>query len=150
MAGDRKGTTRLGIWHFLSLLVVVGAGGALVWAAFEEFANNRDTETGLAIVGAVLPSLVAMGAAMFGISAFRTGVASGAAAGEAQAEASEERRRKEAAETSAALADLLGTMRDVTSGPHPEALTAEQHTELIRLEGRLAALRDVTERRSSG
>lgn len=100
----------VGMWHFLSLVVIVAAGSALVWASFEVFAANENGDRALAIIGAVLPSVVAIGGAIFGVSAFKAGTTSGAEAGEAKAAVAEgerdQLRTKSVAAIDLALAEL--------------------------------------------
>lgn len=85
---------RLNGWHFASLVVVLVAGALLVWASFEVFADNTNVDTSLAIIGALLPSVVAIGGAIFGVSAYKTGVTSGATTGEAKAAVADAKRRE--------------------------------------------------------
>lgn len=86
--------TRIGIWHAFSLVAVVAAILGALWLVFEEF--GKTTEEGLAILGVVIPGLVTIGAAVFGVTAYAAGNASGQAAGNERAREADARVRANA------------------------------------------------------
>jgi len=125
----------IGPWHFWSLAAVLIAGGLLVWSAFEVFGNNSNIDKSLAIIGAILPSVVAIGAAVFGISAFKAGTQSGAEAGEARAEAAASDRDLVVARSTAAIDRSLARMEELSSvsGQSIEDFAGKASEELSQL-----------------
>ncbi len=86
--GDRAVPVTVNKWQFMSLLAVLVVLVIVLVAAFIAKGNN-DTVTG--IVGAVLPSFVSLGAAVFGVKlAYDAGKSTGEESGKTKGEANKD------------------------------------------------------------